>query len=87
MQNYILLFCGPCIFNFYLQWNHGKLLSIGWSDTEELICVQDDALVFIYDMFGEEKESFSMGQEASLTKVNKHIMAIHIYQKFQLMNF
>lgn len=36
---------------------------------EELICVQDDALVFIYDMFGNEKDSYSMGQEASLTKI------------------
>lgn len=43
---------------------------MGWSDVEELICVQDDALVFIFDMFGNEKDSYSMGQEASLTKVN-----------------
>lgn len=42
---------------------------MGWSDMEELICVQDDALVFIYDIFGQEKESYSMGQEASLTKI------------------
>lgn len=42
---------------------------MGWSDMEELICVQDDALVFIYDMFGNEKDSYSMGQEASLTKI------------------
>ncbi|XP_054746626.1 vacuolar protein sorting-associated protein 16 homolog isoform X2 [Anastrepha obliqua] len=52
-----------------IMWNHGKLINMGWSDTEELICVQDDALVFIYDMFGNEKESYSMGQEASLTKI------------------
>lgn len=42
---------------------------MGWSDLEELICVQEDALVFIYDMFGKEKDSYSMGQEASLTKI------------------
>uniref|UniRef100_A0A1A9UWX3 Vacuolar protein sorting-associated protein 16 homolog n=1 Tax=Glossina austeni TaxID=7395 RepID=A0A1A9UWX3_GLOAU len=52
-----------------IWWNHGKLISMGWSDMEELICVQDDALVFIYDIFGQEKESYSMGQEASLTKI------------------
>ncbi|XP_065372038.1 vacuolar protein sorting-associated protein 16 homolog [Calliphora vicina] len=52
-----------------IWWNHGKLISMGWSDTEELICVQDDALVFIYDMFGNEKDSYSMGQEAGLTKI------------------
>ncbi|XP_067617235.1 vacuolar protein sorting-associated protein 16 homolog [Eurosta solidaginis] len=52
-----------------ILWNHGKLITMGWSDMEELICVQDDALVFVYDMFGNEKESYSMGQEASLTKI------------------
>uniref|UniRef100_A0A0K8U911 Vacuolar protein sorting-associated protein 16 homolog n=1 Tax=Bactrocera latifrons TaxID=174628 RepID=A0A0K8U911_BACLA len=52
-----------------IVWNHGKIIKMGWSDVEELICVQDDALVFIFDMFGKEKESYSMGQEASLTKI------------------
>lgn len=42
---------------------------MGWSDTEQLICVQDDALVFTYDMFGNEKDSYSMGREASITKI------------------
>lgn len=42
---------------------------MGWSDTEELICVQQDALVYIYDMFGNEKESYCIGQEASETKI------------------
>ncbi|XP_075148026.1 vacuolar protein sorting 16 [Haematobia irritans] len=52
-----------------IWWNHGRLISMGWSDTEELICVQEDALVFIYDMFGNEKESYCISQEASETKV------------------
>lgn len=58
---------------------------MGWSDTEELLCVQDDGLVIIYDMFGEEKHTFSMGQEASCTKVNQYfsfliqIKYVHIF--------
>lgn len=51
------------------QWNHGKLLTMGWSNDEELVCVQDDGNIIIYDMFGEEKQTLSMGQEASHTKV------------------
>lgn len=42
---------------------------MGWSDNEELICVQDDGLVSIYDMFGNYQHTFSMGQEAKDTKV------------------
>lgn len=42
---------------------------MGWTECEELICVQDDGLVLIYDMFGVYQHTFSMGQEAKDTKV------------------
>lgn len=42
---------------------------MGWSDTEELICVQENATVFVYDLFGKEKETYSIGDEASVTKI------------------
>ena len=51
---------------------------MGWSDTEELICVQDDALVFVYDMFGHERESYSMNKEANSTKVGFYKFVIRI---------
>ncbi|EDW82995.1 uncharacterized protein Dwil_GK22550 [Drosophila willistoni] len=53
----------------HILWNHGKLIAMGWSDTEELICVQENAKVFVYDMFGTEKESYTFGDEASVTKI------------------
>lgn len=52
-----------------ILWNHGRFITMGWSDTEDLICVQDDGLVITYSMFGEEKHTFSMSPEASRTKV------------------
>lgn len=42
---------------------------MGWSDTEDLICVLENAKVFVFDMFGKEKESYSIGGEASVTKI------------------
>lgn len=42
---------------------------MGWTDTEELLCVQDDGLVLSYDMFGKFQHTFSMGQEAKDCKV------------------
>lgn len=53
----------------FLQWNNGNLLTLGWSDSEDLVCVQDDGLVIIYNMFGQYQHTFSMGQEAKDTKV------------------
>ncbi|XP_017856244.1 PREDICTED: vacuolar protein sorting-associated protein 16 homolog isoform X1 [Drosophila arizonae] len=53
----------------HILWNHGKLISMGWSDTEELICVLENAKVFVYDLFGNEKESYSIGGEASVIKI------------------
>ncbi|XP_055381224.1 vacuolar protein sorting-associated protein 16 homolog [Condylostylus longicornis] len=52
-----------------IKWKHGHLLAMGWNESEELLCVQNDGLVFIYDMFGQEKHHLSICQEASLTKV------------------
>lgn len=45
------------------------MISMGWSDTEELICVLENAKVFVYDLFGNEKESYSIGGEASVIKI------------------
>lgn len=42
---------------------------MGWSDAEDLLCVQDDGLVLMYNMFSQYQHTFSMGQEAKDTKV------------------
>lgn len=52
-----------------INWNSGVFLTMGWSDSEELLCVQDDGLVLIYNIFGQYQHKFSMGQEAKDTKV------------------
>ena len=45
-----------------MQWNSGNLLHVGWSNVEDLVCVQDDGSVLIYDMFGTFKRTLTMGQ-------------------------
>ena len=42
---------------------------MGWSDSEELLCIQEDGLVLIYNIFGVYQHKFSMGQEAKDSKV------------------
>ncbi|XP_012286642.1 vacuolar protein sorting-associated protein 16 homolog [Orussus abietinus] len=52
-----------------IQWSSGHLVLLGWSHKEELLCVQDDGMVLIYDMFGCYQHTFSMGNEVKETKV------------------
>jgi vacuolar protein sorting-associated protein 16 len=46
---------------FFLQWNSGNIIELGWSSSEELLCVQSDGIVLRYDLFGNYKHSFGMG--------------------------
>ena len=46
----------------YLQWNSGKIKKMGWSNTEDLLFVQDDGVVIVYDYFLNFKRTFGMGQ-------------------------
>lgn len=44
------------------QWKSGPVVHLGWTVTDELLCIQEDGSVLIYDMFGSFKRHFSMGQ-------------------------
>ncbi|CAK9821167.1 Vacuolar protein sorting-associated protein 16 homolog [Anthophora plagiata] len=52
-----------------LQWSSGQLVYLGWSQQEELLCVQDNGMIHIYDMFGTYQHEFTMGNEVKDTKV------------------
>lgn len=52
-----------------MQWSGGKVIGIEWSASEELLCIQDDGTVSLYDIFGTYQNSFQMGQEAKEMKI------------------
>ncbi|GFS12066.1 vacuolar protein sorting-associated protein 16-like protein [Elysia marginata] len=52
-----------------MRWNSGNVITMGWSSTEELLCIQEDGVVLVYDMFLSFKRTFSMGQEAKDVKI------------------
>ncbi|XP_063827549.1 vacuolar protein sorting-associated protein 16 homolog [Ostrinia nubilalis] len=54
-----------------ILWNSGVLVHMGWSDSEQLLCVQESGDVLIYDMFGAYQKTFNLGQEVRDTKVSK----------------
>ncbi|BFZ22188.1 hypothetical protein BsWGS_25227 [Bradybaena similaris] len=52
-----------------MRWNSGNVVTLGWSSTEELLCIQEDGVVLVYDMFLSFKRTFGMGQEAKDVKI------------------
>lgn len=62
----------------YFKWNNGNLVNIGWSDGEQLLCIQDSGDIFVYDMFGMHQHTFSMGAEARDTKVINCLLNTHV---------
>lgn len=70
----ILVMCGSdelCLFVYLSvsQWKSGPLVQLGWTVTDELLCIQEDGSVLIYDLFGSFKRHFSMGQVSLLRKL------------------
>lgn len=56
-------------FSGALQWDSGRLLAMGWTNAEELLCVQTDGLVMRYDIFGQFQHKLYVDEEAKDTKV------------------
>ncbi|XP_058063487.1 vacuolar protein sorting-associated protein 16 homolog [Anopheles bellator] len=48
-----------------INWDCGVLVRVGWSDAEELVVVQDDGTIFIYDMFGNFVHKFSISKDVT----------------------
>lgn len=44
-----------------IQWDKGRIVGMGWTDAEQLICVLDDGTVRIYSIHGEYTQ-FSLGK-------------------------
>lgn len=45
------------------------VIHVGWSVMEDLLCIEDDGSVLKYDMFGNHQHTFSICDEAKVTKV------------------
>ncbi|XP_077466084.1 vacuolar protein sorting-associated protein 16 homolog [Stigmatopora argus] len=59
--------CGVAIASF--PWKSGPVVHLGWTVSDELLCIQEDGSVLIYDLFGSFKRHFSMGQEVVQSQV------------------
>ncbi|XP_073236796.1 vacuolar protein sorting-associated protein 16 homolog isoform X6 [Porites lutea] len=52
-----------------VKWDGGPIVQMGWSITEDLLCVADDGTVMVYDIHGAIKKTLSMGQDAKESKI------------------
>ncbi|XP_076437329.1 vacuolar protein sorting-associated protein 16 homolog [Babylonia areolata] len=62
-----------------MRWSSGRIVRMGWTIVEDLLFVQEDGVVLVYDMFLAFKRTFSMGQEAKDVK----ILDARIFTSFQ----
>ncbi|XP_017695518.1 PREDICTED: vacuolar protein sorting-associated protein 16 homolog, partial [Lepidothrix coronata] len=44
-----------------VPWKSGRLVHLGWTAGEDLLCIQEDGTVLVYNLFCEFKRHFSMG--------------------------
>lgn len=68
------------------QWNSGQLVQLGWSNTDDLLCVLEDGAVLMYDMFGTYQHTFGMGQVSSFVIYNAELLLVPLCNKLFVLN-
>ncbi|XP_066543432.1 vacuolar protein sorting-associated protein 16 homolog [Amia ocellicauda] len=56
-------------------WKSGSVVTLGWTVTDDLLCVQEDGTVLLYDLFGGFKRHFSMGNEV----LQNHVIEAKVF--------
>lgn len=52
-----------------ISWKSGQVVHLGWTVSEDLMCIQEDGTVLIYDIFCVFKRSFSLGNEIKQNQI------------------
>ncbi|XP_050751537.1 vacuolar protein sorting-associated protein 16 homolog isoform X2 [Gymnogyps californianus] len=58
-----------------IPWKSGQLVQLGWTASEDLLCIQKDGTVLIYNLFCEFKRHFSMGNEV----LQNHVLEAKVF--------
>ncbi|KAM4672694.1 vacuolar protein sorting-associated protein 16 homolog isoform 2-T2 [Amazona ochrocephala] len=58
-----------------IPWKSGQLVQLGWTAGEDLLCIQEDGTVLIYNLFCEFKRHFSMGNEV----LQNHVLEAKVF--------
>ncbi|XP_075772198.1 vacuolar protein sorting-associated protein 16 homolog [Pelodiscus sinensis] len=52
-----------------MPWKSGQVVQLGWTASEDVLCIQEDGSVLVYNLFCEFKRHFSMGNEVLQNRV------------------
>lgn len=52
-----------------INWEGGNLVQMGWSVTDDLLCIAEDGTIYVYTLHGDFKRIITTGQEAKEAKV------------------
>lgn len=66
VNKYVVIITLKIIILTYFQWDGGAIVEMGWSVSEDLLCVADDGSVFVYDIHGAIKKTLTMGQVSEI---------------------
>ncbi|XP_059673773.1 vacuolar protein sorting-associated protein 16 homolog isoform X2 [Gavia stellata] len=58
-----------------IPWKSGQLVQLGWTASEDLLCIQEDGTVLVYNLFCEFKRHFSMGNEV----LQNHVLEAKVF--------
>ncbi|XP_030921124.1 vacuolar protein sorting-associated protein 16 homolog [Geospiza fortis] len=58
-----------------VPWKSGHLVHLGWTAGEDLLCIQEDGTVLVYNLFCEFKRHFSMGNEV----LQNHVLEAQVF--------
>ncbi|KAI1238064.1 hypothetical protein IHE44_0012775 [Lamprotornis superbus] len=58
-----------------VPWKSGRLVHLGWTAGEDLLCIQEDGTVLVYNLFCEFKRHFSMGNEV----LQNHVLEAQVF--------
>nr|CAI5832158.1 unnamed protein product [Callosobruchus analis] len=63
-----------CIFSgsgtqIAFKWTRHPIVHMGWTNDEELVCIQEDGMVVVHVMFGKYQHAFSISQKVQDAKV------------------
>lgn len=80
-------FAGTGVINVFVsvQWKSGVVRQLGWTVCDDLLCIQEDGTVLVYDLFGSFKRHFSMGNVRRSDKHAQHNIMICLRMISQLL--
>lgn len=72
-----------------MQWEGGRIIGLGWTSSENLVCVLDEGTMVVYDLHGERVYSRPIARVSALVAKDKgvfimcvQVVALHPFTLF-----